>query len=58
MIKAKEIEKANDEFHQPFLHIKKKARQIQENYLNFTKLFTTTNTKCHFKMVKCESYFH
>ena len=39
MIKAKEIEKANDEFHQPFLHIKKKARQIQENYLNFTKLF-------------------
>ena len=49
MIKAKEIEKAHDEFHQPFLHIKKKARQIQENYLSFIKLFTTTNTQCNFK---------
>ena len=52
MIKTKEIEKAHDEFHQPLLHIKKKkkkARQIQENYLSFIKLFTTTNTKCHFK---------
>ena len=35
MSKAKETEKAHDEFHQPFLHIKKKkARQIQENYLS------------------------
>lgn len=36
MNKAKETEKAHDEFLQPFLHIKKKkARQIQENYLSF-----------------------
>ena len=36
MSKAKETENAHDEFHQPFLHIKKKkkARQIQENYLS------------------------
>lgn len=49
MIKAIDIEKAKDKLQQPFLLIKKTARKIEENYLNFIKKFTITNTKYHFK---------
>ena len=53
MSKAKETEKAHDEFHQPFLHIKKKSqtntRKLPEYYYSLQQ---TQNVTSNGKILK------